>query len=245
MTRTAAALLIGNEILTGKVQESNLEVLAKELFRLGIEMQRVVICQDKVDVIADEVTHLSARHTYVFTSGGVGPTHDDVTIKAVAKAFEVPVVRSAHLECRIRELVAERLNEGHLRMAEVPDGAEMVEGGEFDWPTILMRNVYVLPGLPGIFRAKLPILREHLGASRPFLSRVVYTTLRETDIAVLLSEIEQAFETVDVGSYPVLDQKYRVRITFDGKDASAIDEAVDRFVTAVPADRIYQPDESS
>lgn len=244
MTRTAAALLIGNEILTGKVQESNLEVLAKELFRLGIEMQRVVICQDKIDTIATEVSRLSADHTVLFTSGGVGPTHDDVTIKAVAQAFDVPVVRSEHLECRIRELVGDRVNEGHLRMADIPDTAEMVEGGEFDWPTILMRNVYVLPGLPGIFRAKLPILREHLGATRPFLSRVVYTTLRETDIAGLLSEIEQAFEQVDIGSYPVLDQKYRVRVTFDGKDAEKIDEAVERFVNAVPTERIYQPDES-
>ena len=197
----------------GKIQETNLVVLAKELFRLGVEMRRVVICQDKIDTIAADLRALSEAHDYVISSGGVGPTHDDVTIKAVAQAFDTQVVRSDELECRIRELVGDRLNDGHLRMADVPHGADLVEAGEFDWPTIRMRNVYVLPGLPGIFRAKIPMLRTNIGATRPFLSKAVFTTLRETDIADLLSTIEDAHPNVDVGSYPVLNEKYRVRVT--------------------------------
>lgn len=240
MPRTAAALLIGNEILTGKVQESNLSSLAKELFRLGVEMRRVVICQDDVATIAADVQQLARDHDFLVTSGGVGPTHDDVTIKAVARAFGVEVVRSEELECRIRELVGDRVNEGHLRMADVPDGAMMVEANEFDWPTVRMENVFVLPGVPGIFRAKLPMLRDSIGASRPFLSHAVFTTLRETDMAGLLGELEEVHAEVDIGSYPVLNEKYRVRVTFDSKDQGAIDRAVEDLLARIPADKVLQ-----
>jgi len=241
MTRTAAALLIGNEILTGKVQECNLEHLAKELFRLGVELRRVVICQDDVDIIAHDLATLRDNHDFVVTSGGVGPTHDDVTIKAVAQAFDTQVIRSESLEGRIRELVGDRLNDGHLRMADIPRGAAMVDGGEFDWPTIRMANVYVLPGLPDIFRAKLPVLRQEIGATRPFLSRAVFTTMRETDIAETLAAIEQAHPKVDVGSYPVLNEKYRVRITLDGKDQEAIDQALRDLLGKIPEGSIHTP----
>lgn len=239
MTRTAATLLIGNEILTGKVEECNLRPLAKLFFRLGVELQRVVTCQDKVEVIASDLTTLSAGHDYVVTSGGVGPTHDDVTIEGVAHAFDTRVVRSEELEGRIRRLVGDRLNNSHLRMADIPEGARVVEGDENDWPIVQMANVYILPGLPGIFRAKLPALQQAIGATRPFISHAVYTTLHETDIATTLRTLEEAHVTVDIGSYPVLAQKYRVRITFDSKHQEAIDQAVADLLKAVPKEAIY------
>ncbi|MEM1247226.1 MAG: competence/damage-inducible protein A [Acidobacteriota bacterium] len=243
MPRTAAALIIGNEILTGKIQESNVSVLAKELFTLGIELSRVVVCQDDIATIADDLDFLRSRHDYVITSGGVGPTHDDVTLKAVARAFETEIVRSPELEARIRELVTEEVTEGHLRMADVPDGARLVNTDQVRWPTVVMDNVFILPGVPKIFAMKLPVLRAHLEASDPFRSRAVYTLCRETDLASLLDRLAAEHRGVDIGSYPVFgDYAYSVRLTFDSKDQVAIDQAVDALLAELPSEMIVPED---
>ncbi len=239
MPRTAAALIIGNEILTGKIQETNVALLARELFAMGIELRRVVVCQDEIQTIADDIEALRSCHDYVITSGGVGPTHDDVTLKAVARCFERPIVRSPELESMIRDLVQETVSEGHLRMADVPEGARLVNTDEVRWPTVVMENVFILPGLPRIFEMKLPILREHLDASEPFLSRAVYTLCRETDLAHLLDDLAATHSNVDIGSYPVMgDYPYSVRLTFDSQDQGAIDRAVDALLEALPVDMI-------
>jgi molybdenum cofactor synthesis domain-containing protein len=175
MTTTAAGLLIGNELLTGKVQETNLALLARELFVLGVELSRVVVCRDDIDTIASDLRLLSDAHDYVITSGGVGPTHDDVTMKAVARCFGVAIHRSPELAERIRELVGDRCSESHLRMADVPVGSILLQSSEVPWPTVRVANVFVFPGLPKIFRMKLPLLREHIEASAPFHSQAVYT----------------------------------------------------------------------
>src|SRR5271166_365751 len=122
---TAAILVIGNEILSGKVEEANVAVLARELRALGVLLSRVVVVLDDIDTIAGEVTELSRTHDWVFTSGGVGPTHDDVTIEAVAKAFGVRVVSSPEMEGMLRAHYKERCSEGHLRMALIPEGATL------------------------------------------------------------------------------------------------------------------------
>ncbi|HUP21534.1 MAG TPA: molybdopterin-binding protein, partial [Thermoanaerobaculia bacterium] len=183
MSPTAAALVIGNEILTGKVQETNIALLARALFEMGVELQRVVVCRDVVDIIAADLDQLRHRHDWVITSGGVGPTHDDVTIEAVARCFERSIVRSPQLETKIRRLVGERLKHAHLRMADVPEGSELLVSDDVPWPTILVGNVFVMPGLPRIFEAKLPSLRARIGTGQPFLSRAVYTHCRESEIA--------------------------------------------------------------
>jgi molybdenum cofactor synthesis domain-containing protein len=235
---TAAALIIGNEILTGKVQETNVALLARELFALGVDFRRVVVCRDDVGVIAEDLDHLRRTHDWVITSGGVGPTHDDVTLQGVARAFGRALVRSPELESLIRDWVGERLEESHLRMAVIPEGADLVTGNEVAWPVILMENVFVMPGLPKVFRLKLPALCQRIGASPPFLSRAVYTLCRETELAPLLDRLVAEHAAVEIGSYPVTDQDYRVRLTFDGKDAAAIDRAVAALLAALPAEKI-------
>src|SRR5258708_29391559 len=137
---TAAILVIGNEILSGKVDEANVAVLAREVRALGILLERVVVVLDDVDTIAKEVTHLAGAHDWLFTSGGVGPTHDDVTIEAVAKAFGVAVVSSPEMEAMLRAHYKERCTDGHLRMALVPEGASLEVSREVRWPTIRLRN---------------------------------------------------------------------------------------------------------
>ena len=241
MSATAAALVIGNEILTGKVQETNVTLLARELFSMGVELQRVVVCRDDVAVIAEELELLRRRHDWVITSGGVGPTHDDVTIAAVARCFGRRVLRSPELEAKIRQLVGARLKPAHLLMADVPEDSELLMSDDAPWPTILVENVFVMPGLPRIFEAKLPSLRSRIGVSQPFLSRAVYTVCRETDIAELLRRIADTHHEVTIGSYPVIGEPYSVRLTFDGKDGEAIDRAVGELLAEIPPEKIVSP----
>ena len=233
--RTAAALVIGNELLSGKVQDANVLALAAMLRRLGVSLRRVVMVEDVVAVIAKEVESLAAEHDIVFTSGGVGPTHDDVTMDAIAEAFGVPVVVDADMERMLRAHYGERVNEGHLRMARVPSGAAQHSSAEVRWPVTLMRNVWVLPGIPEIFRLKLPIIEAALGVDAPYVSRAVYTNMDEGTLKPILDAVVAAHPAVDVGSYPTWsDPSYRTKLTFDGKDRTAIDAAVGAFVASLP-----------
>ena len=156
--RKAAALVIGNEILSGKIEEKNVAVLAVELRRLGVALERVVIVPDIVDVIAREVMELSASHDFLFTSGGVGPTHDDVTVEAVAKAFGVRVVTDEGVANLIRAHYKDRCTEGHLRMALVPEGAALEITDDIRWPTIRIENTWLLPGIPEVFKLKMSVV---------------------------------------------------------------------------------------
>lgn len=150
--RTAAALIIGNELLAGKIQDANVAVLARDLFDLGISLRRVIFCPDEIEVIAEDLNALRHSHDYVFTSGGVGPTHDDVTVAAIAKAFGQRLVRSEPIEALLRDYFGERCSERHLRMAEVPERAKLVTAARNPWPAVRVENVFILPGLPEIFR---------------------------------------------------------------------------------------------
>jgi molybdenum cofactor synthesis domain-containing protein len=245
MARTAAALIIGNEILTGKIQETNMRELATELFALGISLERVVICRDDVDTIAADLDHLRRTHDLVFTTGGVGPTHDDVTHRAVAKSFGRRVTRSPELEALIRGALGERCTEGHLLMADLPEGATLMSSKEVRWPTVVLENVFVLPGLPKVFRLKLPGLREHLrGREAPFLSRAVYTTCDEGELAQPMAEVAARHTDVSIGSYPVTDRvDYRVKLTIDGTDRGSIDRAESALRAFIPRDKLVELEE--
>ena len=234
--RTAAVLLIGNELLTGKVQDENLFVLAKTLGQLGIRVRRVVTIPDEVETIAAEVRDLSRQHTVVFTSGGVGPTHDDVTVEGVARAFGVRVIESPVMAEMLRAHYRERCNDAHLRMALIPDGAELTSNAEVGWPTIVLQNVWLLPGIPEVFRMKLSHVRERLGGGKPFVSRAVYTKLDEAELKPLLDAVVAQHPDVDVGSYPKWsDPSYRTKLTFDGQEAEHVGLAVESFLALLPA----------
>jgi len=234
---TAAMLVIGDEILSGKVEEANLPILARALRQLGILLRRVVVVMDDVETIAREVAALSREHDWLFTSGGVGPTHDDVTIEAVAKAFGVRVVTSPEMEAMLRAHYKERCTEGHLRMALIPEGATLEATDEVRWPTIRVGNTWLLPGIPEVFRMKLPVALARVGAARsaPFLSFAVYVKMDEGELKPLLDRVVAAFSDVSVGSYPKwLDPSYRTKLTFDGRDEARVLAARDAFVGLLP-----------
>src|SRR5262249_53142037 len=148
VARTAAALLIGNELLSGKIQEANLIELARTLRSLGVNLVRVVVLPDQVEILASELGRLRKDHDVVFTSGGVGPTHDDVTIAAVAQAFGVGVTADPGLVEQIRRAYGENCSDAHLRMALVPEGAVLRTSEDVTWPTPVVENVWILPGVP-------------------------------------------------------------------------------------------------
>ncbi len=233
--KTAAALIIGNEILSGKIEEKNLAELARLLRGLGVRLARVVMIPDDVELIAKEVAELARAHDWLFTSGGVGPTHDDVTIEGVAKAFGVRVASAPEMEEMIRAHYRERTTENHLRMALVPEGATLEVTDEVRWHTVRFRNVWCLPGVPEVFRMKLEVVRAHMASAPSFVSLAVYTKMDEGDLKPLLDRVVAAHPDVEVGSYPKWhDPTYKTKLTFDGRDEARVRAARDAFVASLP-----------
>lgn len=228
--------MIGNELLSGKIEEANVVVLAKTLRSLGIELKRVVMVLDDIDVIAREVKALSETHDWLFTSGGVGPTHDDVTVHAVARAFGVDVVEDPLLVAMLREHYQDRCTSGHLQMALVPKGASLESHETVRWPTIRIQNTWLLPGVPEIFRMKLAVVVDRLAGGIGFVSRAVFTKMDEGDLKPLLDRVVEQFPDVGIGSYPKWHEPtYKTKLTFDGREPARVDAARDAFVALLPS----------
>ena len=226
---TAAVIVIGNEILSGKVDDQNARYLIGQLRALGVSLRRIEIIPDVVEDIARTVRVLSESVDHVFTSGGVGPTHDDVTLQGVAAAFQMPITRNAELEALMRGRWGEALRPRDLVMADIPVGARLEYGPgapATTWPVVVVRNVWILPGVPGIFRRKFEAVRELFRAS-PIHGRALYSRADEAEIAGALDVTVATFPSVDVGSYPQFEEgPHRVKVTFDGRDRAAVDAAL-------------------
>lgn len=237
-TSTAAILVIGDEILSGKTDELNARLLISELRDLGVTLRRILIIRDDVTEVAEAVRDLSARVDHIFTSGGVGPTHDDVTILGVAQAFNRPVIRHEELEARIRAYFGEGVDESRLRMADVPSGTQLIEAPDLRWPVLLCENVYILPGVPELFRRKFAAIRERFRVE-PFYTHSVFTLEDEFDLAERLREIASSHPQVAIGSYPNFSSnEYRVKLTLEAKDAKAIESAFKELLSSLDTARI-------
>lgn len=235
VARTAGVALIGNELLSGKVHESNLVELARTLRAVGVSLRRVVMIADEIEEIAREVRLLSDAFDVVFTSGGVGPTHDDVTIEGVARAFGVVARTDETMAALLRATYGDRCTDGHLRMALVPEGSELASTPEVQWPTPVMRNVWILPGVPEIFRMKLAVVRECVRGPEPFVSHALFTQLDEAELKPLLDRVVAEHPDVEVGSYPKwFDPAYKTKITFDGRSAAAVQAATESLIGLLP-----------
>lgn len=231
---TAAMVVIGNEILSGKVADSNSAFLARELRRMGVSLERILVVPDEIGVIADAVRTYARDYDVVFTSGGVGPTHDDLTIAGIASAFDRRVVPHPRLRETIEKVAGDQPAAAMLKMAEVPEGAELVGGDADVFPTVRIENVYVLPGIPEIFEAKVRALGERFRTA-PFHIRQVYVAAYETAIAEHLDATLRAFPELLLGSYPKLsDPEYRVRLTLESKDERYLEEALADLIARLP-----------
>ncbi|MEW6734986.1 MAG: molybdopterin-binding protein [Acidobacteriota bacterium] len=222
---TAAILVIGDEILSGKTEETNARFLISELRALGVALRRILIVPDDIDEIATAISDLSARFTYVFTSGGVGPTHDDVTLLGISKAFDRPIYRHPELEAMLRNYFGDKITEAHLHMADVPTGSTLITAPDLRWPLLACNNVYILPGVPEFFCQKFQAIKERFRAAQ-FHLKCIYTQEDEFSIAYPLEQVARDHPLVAIGSYPAFDGRdYRVKVTIESKDAESVEAA--------------------
>jgi len=204
-TVTAAVLIIGNEILSGRTQDANLAYLAKGLNEVGVRLGEARVIADVEDEIVAAVNALRARHDYVFTTGGIGPTHDDITAECVAKAFARPLIRHAEALRRLDahyERTGIELNEARLRMANTPEGADLIDNPVSSAPGFRVENVYVMAGVPRICQAMFDGIKHTLVGGAPVLTRTVQCGLPEGKLAAGLKAIQDRFGEVEIGSYP-------------------------------------------
>lgn len=202
---TAALVVIGDEILSGRTQDRNVAQVATWLNEQGIRLSQVRVVPDDVAAIAKAVNALREEHDYLFTTGGIGPTHDDITVDAVANAFGVPVIEHPGARRILEDYYRGRaggLTEARLRMARTPEGAELLRNPNSGAPGIKMGNVYILAGVPGIAASMLEGLSGSLEGGRPIVSVTVGTLAPESEVADLLRETEEANPGVSIGSYP-------------------------------------------
>ena len=240
MPKTAGIILIGNEILSGKTRDENAAYLCRELRALGVDVRRIAVIPDEVGLIAEEVAAFTKSFDLVFTSGGVGPTHDDVTIEGVARAMAVPVVRHPQLVALLERYYRGSLTEATLRMAEVPEGAELLTGGSLRFPAILVRNVYVLPGVPEIFRQKFDALRERF-RDQPIHLKNVFVRIGEGTLAEHLNGLLASFPLLQLGSYPELSNpEYQVKVTLESRDRGYLEQALGDLLARLPPDAVVK-----
>ena len=202
---TAALIVIGDEILSGRTQDKNVSQVALWLNDQGIRLAEVRVVPDETARIAETVNALRIAHDYVFTTGGIGPTHDDITVDAMAEAFGVPVVVHPRARKILEDYYRDRpggLTEARLRMARVPDGAELIENPMSGAPGAKIGNVYIMAGVPSIAASMLDALNGKLEGGRPIVSVTVGARAAESDVADLLRETEAANPGVAIGSYP-------------------------------------------
>jgi FAD synthetase len=218
---TAAVIIIGDEILSGKFADENGPYFIKRLRELGVKLARLVVIADDLDVISTEVRHCSEAFDYVFTTGGVGPTHDDITLEGIALAFSVPLQRRQRLVDLLVRYGLD-LDEPTLRMATVPAGSTLIETPDGHYPILRMENVYVFPGVPKLFRRKFEDISDRLASEKLHETRV-YTDEDEPRIAGRLAEVAAAHPRVDIGSYPRYDEEsFRVIVTLESGDPAAL-----------------------
>jgi molybdenum cofactor synthesis domain-containing protein len=237
---TAAILLIGDEILSGKTEDKNARLLIGELRQLGVALRRIVVIPDVVEEVAAAARDLAVQFDYVFTSGGIGPTHDDVTIVGIGRAFAAPIIRHPELERIIRDYFGANTDEARLLMADVPAGAELISGEGIGWPVLAVHNVYILPGVPEHFARKFMAIRERFRVA-PFYTRAIYTHEDEFDLAENLRAVADAHPQVAIGSYPSFStDEYRVKLTLESKDNAALIAAEHDLLAALDPTKLVR-----
>lgn len=220
---TAALIIIGTEILSGKFADENAPYLIRRLRELGVDLGRIVTIPDEMPVMVDELRRCAREFDHVFTTGGVGPTHDDLTFPAVAEAFGVPVVRHPALARILEEKLGDRMNEAAYRMAEVPEGVDLWWDGDVIYPLVVMRNVCIFPGVPGLVRLKFEAVAARF-TGVPVTTRRITTARTEPEIADDLTAAAARWPQVAIGSYPRFEERpHVVIVTMEGRDVVAVD----------------------
>ncbi len=226
---TACVIIIGNEVLSGRTADANLAYLGKGLNDLGIRLMEARVIRDDVDAIVDTVNACRGAFDYVFTTGGIGPTHDDITAACIARAFCVRLERNAEAMAVLgQQYTPEEFNEARRKMADIPEGATLLDNPVSKAPGFQIGNVFVLPGVPIIMRAMFETFRYRLVGGEPWLSRSVFAFTTEGILAAGLGAVQEKYPQVEIGSYPFLrSSRFGVNLVVRAADRAALDAATD------------------
>lgn len=234
---TAAVLIIGNEILSGRTQDTNLRDIALTVGQWGIRIAEARVVADIESTIASVVNELRAKYDYVFTTGGIGPTHDDITAQSIAKAFAVPLIEHPQIATMIRSRKAPpEVIAAAMRMAFVPEGARLIENTTGGPPGFAIGNVHVLAGIPVVMRAMLASLEGKLETGAVVQSRSVSVFVGESRIAEALAKIQDAHPSVEIGSYPFFrDGQYGTTLVARSTDVLMLESVASQLTTMIVA----------
>ena len=241
---TASMLIIGDEILSGRTRESNMHFLANELSKVGIDLKEVRIVRDCKTAIISAVRNLSASFDFVFTSGGIGPTHDDVTSECMAEAFNCPIEINKDAKNKLEDYYRELgkiFNSARMRMARIPKGAKLIENSVSAAPGYSIGNVHVMAGIPKVFQAMVSSILKTLKKGTPTISRTLKFFLAESEIATLLEKLSKDHPKLSIGSYPFdINDKFGVNIVVRGDSSELIDQFVKKLEAKI--DEINLPE---
>jgi len=225
---TAAILVIGDEILSGRTKDKNIGYIAEYLTNVGVDLREVRVVSDIEEEIVSALNALRSRYTHVFTTGGIGPTHDDITADSVAKAFGVPIdVDERAVKLLLERIAKADLNEARLRMARIPEGADLIENSVSKAPGFSIGNVHVMAGVPTIMQAMLDAVMPRLKTGKKMLSRSLAAGAKEGDVAAPLGEVQKRFPDVSIGSYPTFEEGVgpTTNLVIRSRDEALLDQA--------------------
>ena len=227
-TVTAAMMIIGDEILSGRTRDANLNHLAQWLTEQGIQLREARVIADDAEVIVETVNELRARHNYVFTTGGIGPTHDDITSENIARALGRPFVQNPEAYAVLRDHYGpDGLTEARLRMAMMPEGAELIDNPISRAPGIHVENIFVLAGIPVVMQAMLLDVSKKIEGGAKMISKTIHVFRGESFFANILGQVNDLFEDVSIGSYPFYyEQAYGATFVLRSQNEEALDDAL-------------------
>ena len=237
---TAGIITIGNEILSGKVTDKNSPYLCKELRILGVEVKQIITIPDVPEEIGKTALEFSKSFNWVFTSGGIGPTLDDLTVASIAKEFGVSLYESPQIMEAIFKYRGENMTDAHRRMAMIPEGSELIEYAEGRPPQLQFHNIFIFPGIPEFLKIRFSGIKERFRTT-PIIMKQIFLKADEGDIAASLDETQEAYPELQLGSYPKISgTDYNVKLTLECRDGEYLQNACDFLCERLSDERIIK-----
>lgn len=232
---TAGIVIIGDEIVKGQVQDCNSFYMCQRLHLRGVQVKTVVTIPDDHSLIGKYVVELSNKYTYVVTSGGIGPTHDDITFEAIASAYQDETRVNEGLEALYKDYFKDKYTDAHRKLSAIPSTASLFyNSGKI--PLVLMKNIFILPGIPDLLKRVFASVEDHIGkGSQALVNRAIYLAVDEMSIASKLTQIDQQFPDVTIGSYPEWNSSYyKVKIMLESSDEDKINLCAEELQKQLP-----------
>ena len=243
--KTAGIIIIGDEILKGHTKDLNASFLLSRLWTNGVNVRKVSFIADNIDGIAEEVKTFSNDYSFVITCGGIGPTHDDMTLEALSKAFDEPLILNEELAEKIKLFTStDNLSPGYLKMATLPKSSKLITGHDpitnmpVKYPLMNIKNVFVFPGVPEFMQKSFTINQHLFVSNNQFYLMKVYLSIDEIVISKELEEIDIKFLDVNIGSYPMLNDIYKVKLTLESENQNSLNNAFDMLMKMLPSQMI-------